>query len=226
MQKENAVIKQRRHPERAARRVSGSSTHDVSQRQQQAWKIPIQERDDRPLLNNGNNGFTLIELLVVVLIIGILAAVAVPQYQKAVEKSRAAQAISLVKSIYQAEQSYYLANNTWPTDFDELAVEIPWTGNGCVHCITSNPKRSNGQWALELYKDSANQFAVSVGRTSGPYRGTGFMIFTKGDSFRKPGQLLCFERYTFDGNAGDYCQKIMKAGQRTCLGSNLDVFSM
>ena len=172
------------------------------------------------------SGFTLIELLVVVLIIGILAAVALPQYQKAVEKSRAAQAISLVKSVYQAEQSYYLANNTWPTDFDELSVEIPWTGNGCVHCISSNPKRSNGPWALELYKDTANQFAVSVGRTSGPYRGTGFMIFTKGDSFRKPGQLLCFERNTFSGNTGDYCEKIWKAKEKTGLGTNLTIFTM
>mgnify|MGYP004589426731 CR=1 FL=1 len=59
-------------------------------------------------------GFTLIELLVVVLIIGILAAVAVPQYTKAVEKSRAAGVIQKVKSLQNAVDMYLLAND-WPT---------------------------------------------------------------------------------------------------------------
>lgn len=72
-----------------------------------------------------NAGFTLIELLVVVLIIGILAAVALPQYEKAVEKSRAAEAMVILKSIADANNVYYLANGNYAVHIDDLDVEIP-----------------------------------------------------------------------------------------------------
>ena len=55
-------------------------------------------------------GFTLIELLVVVLIIGILSSVALPQYTKAVKKSRVATLTPILKSMIEAGEAYLLAN--------------------------------------------------------------------------------------------------------------------
>lgn len=83
------------------------------------------------MYTNQNKGFTLIELLVVVLIIGILAAVALPQYQKAVFKARAAEAITMLNGLGKALQVCKLergeecfdGENLW----DYLSVEAPAT---------------------------------------------------------------------------------------------------
>ena len=71
---------------------------------------------------NNKKGFTLIELLVVVLILGILAAMAMPQYFKAVERSRMSEAVSLLGNIAGAQQRKYLQINQYATDYRGLDV--------------------------------------------------------------------------------------------------------
>ena len=78
-------------------------------------------------------GFTLIELLVVVLIIGILAAVALPQYQKAVEKSRYAKMLSIITNLAKEYQVYYMRNGEHPTSLADLDITVPGLdSNGCL----------------------------------------------------------------------------------------------
>lgn len=75
------------------------------------------------------SGFTLIELLVVVLIIGILSSVALPQYTKAVEKSRATQAMVYLDAYVKAQQLYKLANDSYASTTSSLSestgIELP-----------------------------------------------------------------------------------------------------
>ena len=72
-------------------------------------------------------GFTLIELLVVVLIIGILSAVALPKYQKAVERAKGVEALTTSKSLQDALNVYYLENGRYNSgeDMAGLSIEIP-----------------------------------------------------------------------------------------------------
>ena len=95
---------------------------------------------------NNKKGFTLIELLVVVLIIGILAAMAMPQYFKAVERSRMTEADTLLGSIAQAQRRKFLQVNKFVTNYKALDV---------------SPKGATGS----AYQTKANGFNVVLAGT-------------------------------------------------------------
>lgn len=99
-----------------------------------------------------HKGFTLIELLVVVLIIGILASVALPMYNKAVAKAQLAQVLLQARSIRNDIQIYRLANGAWPKNLDELTVwdyidekgvahigKVSYTNQNSAYMTTNSP---------------------------------------------------------------------------------------
>ncbi len=186
-------------------------------------------RDDRPLCYN-SKAFTLIELLVVVLIIGILAAVALPQYQKAVEKSRATQALAVLKTIGQAQEAYYLANGEYAVSLDELPVNVSWTGTE-KWTASEYPTYSNEQWSLQIVRWTPTTCGIYMGRLTGKYAGAGFVYWLKNpyDDIEE-GTISCAERLSnglsFGGTSGSYCGQVIRVSGPKLSKSAIDVWSL
>ena len=128
------------------------------------------------------SGFTLIELLVVVLIIGILAAVALPQYQKAVLKAKSSNLLTVMETIRRAEEVYYLENGTYTRKWNEL-ITFPSAGN----------------WDILLLNDS-------VLTTSTQYPGVR-VYFYYAHSSDFPGRRACYAKMD-NPQANQFCQAI------------------
>ena len=162
-----------------------------------------------------STGFTLVELLVVVLIIGILAAIAVPQYQRAVEKAQARTGLALLRKVYEAGAAYSLANGTTPISFDEIDIDIPWTGRTMGNSSGDDvyDVRSNEDWSIQLQRRTESG-SVFITRLRGKYKGGGWAMFWR-DTFEPTtpkNVLVCTERMrggvNFQQPDGSYCEKL------------------
>jgi prepilin-type N-terminal cleavage/methylation domain-containing protein len=161
--------------------------------------------------------FTLIELLVVVLIIGILAAIALPQYNKAVARSRAVQLKIILKNVADAQQLYLLKESRYADKFSDLDIELnsprkPATSSLGISVPSTDAVRQYDNFEVLIAK-STNYFAIAAFNTSGPYKGSSMQNYISTNITGIPSNvILCAEdtRTTvFTKPAGDYCTKIL-----------------
>ena len=143
-------------------------------------------------------GFTLIELLVVVLIIGILASIALPQYQKAVDKSRYTQAMILMNNLIKGEEVYHLENGTYTQKFEDLDIELP-----TPNAITNNADSYTYTYSWGYCYTHNTGYGVYYAKVGDGY--AGYFKFWNNPAARKP---RCWAKPMNNQRANDVCKII------------------
>jgi type II secretion system protein G len=110
---------------------------------------------------NGEKGFTLIELLVVIIIIGILAAIALPSFLNQAAKARQSEAKTSVGSMIKAQEAFYLEKQFYATDFGTLGAE-----QGTIKTQTENYNYAISGSARGVTGTGANGFISAQPRVA------------------------------------------------------------
>ena len=99
-----------------------------------------------------NKGFTLVELLMVVFIIGVLSALAIPQYEKAIARARYAEIQTLTEQLNDAEEMYFMEHGYYTNNFNQLKdFRVPgWTIKNSERIPGAILRKDDGKAQLDL----------------------------------------------------------------------------
>jgi prepilin-type N-terminal cleavage/methylation domain-containing protein len=122
----------------------------------------------RPRTLRNNKGFTLIELMIVVVIIGILAALAIPRFSQASDRAKEKEADGILKQIHTLQTAYFADKGEFAGDFTEL-MEVGWEEPSNLKHYDM-PASPDGDVCMEPLQENATHRTRCIDVETGVFR--------------------------------------------------------